>query len=107
MKAIRTLTVLAVAGAFGLGLYGCSPATYQSNLQAQETVGEATPRVRALEVKTGVQLWGENCIRCHNAPPPAAFSDAEWEIITHHMRVRANLTEEEVQKIRAFLISSN
>lgn len=104
---MKTLKILVGLMILGLSLYGCSPTAYQANLQAQKTTSKATPRVRALEAKTGVQLWGENCVRCHNAPPPAAFSDAEWEIITHHMRVRANLTEEEVQKIRAFLIASN
>jgi len=68
--------------------------------------GCASTQSVAME-KTGVQLWGENCSRCHNAPPPAAFGDAEWEAITHHMRVRANLTEEEVQKIKEFLMASN
>lgn len=57
--------------------------------------------------KTGAQLWGENCVRCHNAPSPPAFSDAQWETIALHMRVRANLTQEEVAKIVDFLKMAN
>ena len=45
--------------------------------------------------KTGIQLWGENCGRCHNAPGPGEFSAANWEIIGRHMRIRTNITETE------------
>jgi len=57
--------------------------------------------------KTGAQLWGENCVRCHNAPSPSAFSDIQWETVTMHMRVRANLTTEETEKIVDFLKMAN
>jgi hypothetical protein len=53
--------------------------------------------------KTGIQLWGENCGRCHNAPGPGEFSAANWEIVGRHMRVRANITETEEQKIIDYL----
>ena len=57
--------------------------------------------------KTGGQLWGENCMRCHNAPSPADYSHAQWETIGMHMRVRANLTETETNKIVEFLQSGD
>ncbi len=57
--------------------------------------------------KTGSQLWGENCIRCHNAPSPADYSSAQWETIGMHMKLRANLTEDETNKIVAFLKGTN
>ncbi len=57
--------------------------------------------------KSGAQLWGENCIRCHNVPSPAAYNNVDWETIGKHMRVRANLTEEESAKIFEFLKSAN
>ncbi|HHL72009.1 MAG TPA: cytochrome c [Bacteroidetes bacterium] len=57
--------------------------------------------------KLGAQLWGENCVRCHNAPNPQAFSDAQWETATMHMRVRASLTADETEKIVAFLKMAN
>ncbi len=62
---------------------------------------------KQLPEKSGAQLWGENCVRCHNAPSPAAFSDTQWEAIGKHMRVRANLTENEVNKIVEFLSMAN
>lgn len=57
--------------------------------------------------KIGAQLWGENCNRCHNAPSPTDFSDTQWETIGAHMKIRANLTDEETKKIIEFLQSAN
>jgi hypothetical protein len=53
--------------------------------------------------KTGTQLWGENCGRCHNAPGPGEFSSKNWDIIGRHMRVRTNITETEEKKIIEYL----
>lgn len=57
--------------------------------------------------KGGSQLWAENCTRCHNVRSPSAYSDPEWEVAMHHMRIRANLTAEEHRKILEFLKSAN
>jgi len=59
------------------------------------------------EAKSGAQLWGENCLRCHNAPSPETFSDIEWDVAVLHMRMRANLTEHESINIAEFLKSAN
>jgi len=59
-----------------------------------------------VENKTGIQLWGENCGRCHNAPGPGEFSAANWEIIGRHMRIRTNITETEEKKIVDYLKST-
>ena len=56
--------------------------------------------------KSGAQLWGENCSRCHNVPSPADFSDSEWDLIGTHMRMRANLTARETSKIVEFMNSA-
>lgn len=57
--------------------------------------------------KSGAQLWGEVCNRCHIAPSPSDYNDTDWETISLHMRVRANLTEKESNKILEFLKSAN
>jgi len=57
--------------------------------------------------KSGAQLWGEVCNRCHLAPSPTDYNDTDWETISLHMRVRANLTANEIQKIEGFLKSAN
>jgi hypothetical protein len=53
--------------------------------------------------KSGVQLWAENCQRCHNTPSPTTFSHEQWETVGLHMQSRALLTNEERDKIVAFL----
>ena len=56
--------------------------------------------------KTGTQLWGENCGRCHNAPGPGEFSAVNWDIIGRHMRIRTNITATEEKKIIEYLKST-
>ncbi len=56
--------------------------------------------------KTGTQLWGENCGRCHNAPGPGEFSAVNWDIVGKHMKVRANITDAEEKKIIEYLKST-
>ena len=55
----------------------------------------------------GLKLWEQNCSRCHNSPSPAFFSDAEWDVVGAHMRVRAYLTKKETDEIVNFLKSIN
>jgi hypothetical protein len=61
----------------------------------------------AIASKSGAQLWGENCIRCHNSPDPKTYSDDQWDAAAEHMRQKAILTNTEITKIRDFLKSAN
>jgi cytochrome c5 len=106
----KLFVVLVLGGALaGMVLYGCA-----SNDQAPTTqsVAPATqPSSFAMfgpaPKKSGVQLWSDNCMRCHNGRSPDTFSDAQWDVIVHHMRLRANLTGEESREIVKFLQASN
>ena len=63
---------------------------------------------KKLTSKIGAQLWSENCLRCHNAPDPADYSDEQWEVIGVHMKLRANsLTDDELSKVVEFMKSAN
>ena len=55
---------------------------------------------------TGEELWSNNCLRCHNIRPPTMYGDAQWDVIVHHMRLRANITGQEQRAIVEFLKSS-
>jgi len=55
---------------------------------------------------TGEELWSNNCLRCHNIRPPTMYSDAQWDVIVHHMRLRANITGPEQRAIVSFLKSA-
>ncbi len=61
---------------------------------------------KAVAAKSGVQLWSENCQRCHNTPSPTTFSPEIWETVGMHMQTRALLTEAERDKIVEFLKSA-
>jgi hypothetical protein len=56
---------------------------------------------------SGEELWSMNCRRCHNIQPATMYSDAQWDVIVHHMRVRANLTGADQRAIIEFLKSSH
>ena len=55
---------------------------------------------------SGEELWSNNCLRCHNIRPPTMYSNAQWDVIIHHMRLRANITGQEQRAIVEFLKSS-
>ncbi|HEY8658724.1 MAG TPA: cytochrome c [Hanamia sp.] len=57
--------------------------------------------------KSGAQLWGENCSRCHNAPGPGEFNNDNWEVVGMHMQVRTNIIKPDMDKIIDFLKSAN
>jgi len=62
---------------------------------------------RSRNEPNGQELWSNNCQRCHNLQSPAMYSPAQWDIIVHHMRVRANLTGADQRAIAEFLKSSS
>ncbi len=84
IKSIPVILIIGLAFEFGLVLSSC----------------KASQKV---EAKTGVQLWAENCQRCHNVPSPSTFSHEQWETIGLHMQSRALLTDAETRKIVDFL----
>lgn len=69
-------------------------------------IGSSCEVSREVQNKSGTQLWGENCGRCHNPPGPGEFSNTNWDIIGTHMRIRANITETEEKKIIEYLKST-
>jgi cytochrome c1 len=62
---------------------------------------------KAISEKSGAQLWGENCNRCHNAPSMDQYGKDQWSVIGNHMKLKAGLTDAEVNKIVAYLQSGH
>lgn len=89
--------------AFALLVSGCRTSPTEHARDGKSTAVAETKS----SGKGGAQLWSENCIRCHNIRSPSTYSDAEWDVAMHHMRIRANLTAEEHRKILEFLKSAN
>lgn len=50
---------------------------------------------------SGAAVYKANCIRCHGEP--RKFSDRAMKTIMRHMRVRANMTEQETQVVLEYL----
>jgi len=106
MKTIyRILVGTTMLFSLGLFLVSCS-STKKAYTDATAIEVASTDEEFKIE-KSGAQHWGEACNRCHVAPSPASYNDTDWDTISLHMRVRANLTENEITKITAFLKSAN
>lgn len=97
-----TLAGTVLLASIGLLLAGCAITHTE---QAGATL--AASKETKLSGKGSAQLWTENCVRCHNNRSPSTYSDAEWDVAMHHMRIRANLTAEEHRRILEFLKSAN
>jgi cytochrome c5 len=85
------LTILLVSSAFTLVL---------STLHAQNKQGDTTVKPTAQTEDAGQKVFEQNCSRCHNAPE--GFSPRISGTIVRHMRVRANLSREDEQKLLHF-----
>jgi len=96
-------TVLA-AGLLGILMSGCHSSGEKSEAASDNPIDRM---MAPAQPRAGAELWAENCNRCHNARPPQYYSDAQWDTIVHHMRLRANLTGEEARTIATFLKASN
>jgi hypothetical protein len=106
----KLISLLAFGGLIcGTVLYGCK--SNQESPPAPAADATTQPKSFALfgppPQRTGVELWADTCARCHNARPTEEFSGQQWEVIVHHMRLRANLTGEEAREIVAFLKASH
>ncbi len=77
----------------------------KTNGKAAETSSTAASNDSYMGL-SGEELWSNNCLRCHNIRPPTMYSDAQWDVIVHHMRLRANITGQEQRAIVAFLKSA-
>jgi cytochrome c5 len=51
--------------------------------------------------KRGQQVFNQNCYRCHQVPE--GFSPSISGTVAKHMRVRANLSEEDYKALMKFL----
>ena len=98
---LAALVLLIFAGA-GWNVFAGSKASRETATASSSAV--ATDSSMQL---SGQELWSMNCQRCHNMRPPTMYSDAQWDVIVHHMRVRANITGAEQRAIADFLKSGS
>jgi len=77
-------------------------ATAAGAVQGRPTVSTVSSAVTA-----GGTMWSHRCGQCHNLRPPSEYSDAQWAVALHHMRIRVPLTGREQRDILSFLQASN
>jgi hypothetical protein len=106
-----TRAVLAVVLTVAGTLLGCHAAGKTGNANPP---GQSAATTRPADVPHGwaatmghAELWSQTCNRCHNAWSPDQLSPTEWEVVMHHMRLRANLTGDEQKAILEFLQSAS
>lgn len=97
MKTLKLIIAAGLLTGIFIFFYSCSSAKSTVTKVKKNTVYD----------RSGAQLWGENCIRCHSIPSPASYNDTDWSTIGLHMKVRANLTENDAKKIFEFIKSAN
>lgn len=99
IKLHRFLLGIAALGAVtsGMVLVGCSSTSSKEHAASSSTGAGGG----------GAILWAQNCGHCHNVRSPDSLSDAQWDVVMLHMRVRGNLTAREHTEILAFLKSAH
>ena len=100
MKTLKIIKITVLLITFGAFMSSCSSSESTGNYTKVDSNN-------VVYTKSGAQLWGENCVRCHSIPSPSAYSDTDWDTIGMHMKIRANLTTVESHKIFDFLKSAN
>jgi len=58
-----------------------------------------------LAQRSGVQIWQQNCGRCHALQPANRYTADFWETIMTEMRLAARLSDAEADKVLEFLRS--
>jgi len=74
---------------------------------ARTMQGRQTVSTVSSPIAVGGTTWSRRCGQCHNLRPPSEYSDAQWAVAMHHMRVRVPLTGAEQKDILVFLQASN
>jgi nitrate/TMAO reductase-like tetraheme cytochrome c subunit len=100
----RSLLLAWVLLTFAIASWDAFAGTKASRERINQSNGAVTSD--SITQLSGQELWSMNCQRCHNMRSPAMYSDTQWEVIVHHMRVRANITGVDARAIAEFLKSA-
>jgi cytochrome c5 len=53
--------------------------------------------------RTGVEIWGAVCGRCHMTQPPGRYTANQWQAVGTHMVITARLTTAQAEAVIDFL----
>lgn len=91
---MKALALIAMISAASIGIAQTSIPPTPTSKPAQASV-HAAPKMNE-----GQRVFEQNCSRCHN--PPDGFSPRISSTVVRHMRVRANLSEEDAKALMKF-----
>lgn len=75
-----------------------------TSAKAEKQSSSTTAKKPALD---GAKVYAWNCGSCHSERWPKERSDAEWDTIMTHMRVRANMTADQAEAVLRYLKENN
>ena len=84
-----------------------APATIPVPAPATETETATATAPDMVAFARGAKAWANTCSRCHNMRDPKELSDAQWKVVSTHMRLRAGLDGQQMRDITVFLQASN
>lgn len=97
------IIIMAVAGML---MYSCSPKiapTPPPPPPAPEPVAVAEPAKP--NTAEGLYIYERNCAKCHRLYKPEEYSAQEWRPILTKMQKMADISDEDTEKVYAYLIA--
>ena len=91
--------LLLLAGSLTIGLAFAAGQTHDNSQQPRNNAASRTTKPSSPD--RGAKVFQQNCSRCHNAPE--GLSQSVSGTVAMHMRVRANLSDEDYKALRQFL----
>lgn len=78
----------------------------QAAAEDPQPAPEAAKKADAMRLD-GAKVYAWNCGACHSERYPRERTDAGWDKIVTHMRVRANLTSAQAEAVLRYLKENN
>jgi len=85
-----------------LGIYSCSPALFIPTAE-----NAVTSDISLDTLLDGRNLYINKCSSCHNLFLPEKYSIANWDTILPLMQKKAKINDNEINKIKKYLISGS
>lgn len=98
-------SLIALLLTFGGAAWQVSTESVRSDVLQDDTLQDDT--IRSERIARGAELYSRMCQRCHSTRGPEEYTDRKWVIIMQHMQTRGNLTRNQVELVRDFILSSN
>lgn len=106
-KRINWIAVIAASSLILTLGVGVTVAIAGDEATASQTEDRRTTDATPKPVLDGGKVYAWNCGSCHSERWPKERSDAEWDVIMPHMRVRANMTTAQTEAVLRYLKENN